>query len=215
MIYTQRGCHSLKLLNFREKSVHVEPIYSMTEANKSFSQFTDRAWLILYPFSCIVSWRDHEFWLFVNVTGRRWGLDHGVDCQPLRGTVEQHRGKRLAQTQTGGNLTRLHAFTSHMPMNSAEETMRRSCGTVAIRQPAVFSHPQTTLQLPWQRGNKLCNNYLTCIRLSVWTAAVLWKRGFPSSAHGTICARWVLWSVSGAWYQLGHSFVHVTWRCVL
>ena len=54
-------------VNFREKSVQVDPICSMREANKSFSQFTDRAWLILYHFSCFVSRRGHQFWRVTNL----------------------------------------------------------------------------------------------------------------------------------------------------
>jgi hypothetical protein len=32
------------------------------------------------------------------------------------------------------NLTKLHAFTSHMPMNSVEETIQSSYDTAAVRK---------------------------------------------------------------------------------
>jgi hypothetical protein len=151
----------------------------------------------------------------LNVTGRRWGLDRDVDSQPLRGTVEQHRGKRLAQTQTGGNLTRLHAFTSHTPVNSAEETIESSYVNVAGRQLDVF---------PTHRPRFSClGNAETNSATITWHACVVACEPLQFCGSGDSpvlrLLRFVLTEcfrpVCGAWYQLGHSFVHVTWRCVL
>ena len=125
-------------------------------------------------------------------------------------TVEENRGKRLAQKQTGGNLTRLHAVTSHMPMNSSEETITCSYVTVAVRQPAVFPTHKPRFSC---LGNAETNSATITRHACVLSCEPLQFCGSGDSPVLRM-SRFVLnecfGPVSGAWYQVGHSSIHVT-----